>query len=138
METLNHQEVINLLLQLASMLIVARIFSEVARKLKQPAVVGEILAGIIIGPTILGSLFPMVQDYLFQSHPMTNVALDGFVQIAVVLLLFIAGLEVELQVVWNQGKNALKIAAASMALKRWSSCALKRAISSSAGKWTVA
>jgi Kef-type K+ transport system membrane component KefB len=42
--------------------------------------------------------------------------LDGFVQISVVLLLFIAGLEVELQVVWNQGKNALKIAAASMAL----------------------
>jgi len=87
-----------------------------ARQFKQPAVVGEILAGIIIGPTIFGSLFPVVQEYLFSSHPMSNIALDGFVQIAVVLLLFIAGLEVELQVVWNQGKNALKIAVASMAL----------------------
>lgn len=116
METLNHKEVINLLLQLATMLIVARIFAEVARKFKQPAVAGEILAGIIIGPTILGSLFPVVQEYLFSSHPMSNIALDGFVQIAVVLLLFIAGLEVELQVVWSQGKNALKIAIASMIL----------------------
>ncbi len=116
METLNHKEVINLLLQLASMLIMARIFAEIARKLKQPAVVGEILAGIVLGPTILGSLMPGFQDYLFRTSGMTNIALDGFVQISVVLLLFIAGLEVELQVVWNQGKNALKIAAASMAL----------------------
>lgn len=116
METLNHKEVINLLLQLASMLIIARVFAEVARKLKQPAVVGEIIAGIILGPTILGNFFPGAQEYLFQSHPMSNIALDGFVQISVVLLLFIAGLEVELQIVWNQGKNALKIAVASMTL----------------------
>lgn len=116
METLNHKEVINLLLQLAFMLILARAFAELARKFKQPAVVGEIIAGIILGPTILGSLFPAAQDYLFGSHPMTNIALDGFVQIAVVLLLFIAGLEVELQVVWSQGKKAMKIAVASMTL----------------------
>lgn len=116
METLNHKEVINLLLQLAAMLIMARVFSELARKFKLPAVVGEILAGIILGPTILGTLFPSAQEYLFASHEMSNMALDGFVQISVVLLLFIAGLEVELQVVWNQGRNALKIATASMAL----------------------
>lgn len=116
METLNHKEVINLLLQLASMLIIARVFAEIARKLKQPAVVGEIIAGIILGPTILGNFFPGAQEYLFQSHPMSNIALDGFVQISVVLLLFIAGLEVELQIVWSQGKNALKIAVASMTL----------------------
>ena len=64
METLNHKEVINLLLQLAAMLIMARVFSELARKFKLPAVVGEIIAGIILGPTILGTLFPGAQDYL--------------------------------------------------------------------------
>ena len=52
METISHHEVINLLLQLALMLIMARLFAELARKLKQPAVVGEIIAGIIMGPTI--------------------------------------------------------------------------------------
>ncbi|WP_026950509.1 cation:proton antiporter [Algoriphagus mannitolivorans] len=116
METLNHKEVINLLLQLAAMLIMARIFAEIARKLKQPAVVGEIIAGIIMGPTILGYLAPDFQMGLFHSHEMTNIALDGVVQISVVLLLFIAGIEVELHVVWSQGKNALKIALTSMAL----------------------
>jgi Kef-type K+ transport system membrane component KefB len=117
METLNHKEVINLLLQIAAMLIMARAFAEIARQLKQPAVVGEILAGIILGPTILGTLFPEFHTYLFAANPeTTNIALDGFVQISVVLLLFIAGLEVELQIVWSQGKNALQIAVASMVL----------------------
>lgn len=109
MEKLSHSEVVNLLLQLASMLILARVFAEIARKLKQPAVVGEILAGILLGPTILGSLFPGMFEFLFHSNPMSNIALDGYVQIAVVLLLFIAGLEVELNIVLSQGKKALSI-----------------------------
>ena len=114
METLSHHEVINLLLQLALMLIMARLFAELARKLKQPAVVGEIIAGIIMGPTIFGLVFPELFEGLFVTNVQTNIALDGFVQISVVLLLFIAGIEVDLQVVWGQGKNALKIGLTSM------------------------
>ena len=114
METLSHHEVINLLLQLALMLIMARLFAELARKLKQPAVVGEIIAGIIMGPTIFGLVLPELFEGLFVSNVQTNIALDGFVQISVVLLLFIAGIEVDLQVVWSQGKNALKIGLTSM------------------------
>ncbi|MFC3416912.1 cation:proton antiporter [Algoriphagus hitonicola] len=109
MESLAHKEVINLLLQLASMLILARVFAEIAQKFKQPAVVGELLAGIILGPTILGTINPDFFDYLFQSNPSANIALDGIVQMAVILLLFIAGLEVELHLVWSQGKSALNI-----------------------------
>ncbi len=109
MDSLTHSEVINLLLQLAAMLVFARIFSELARKLNQPGVVGELLAGIILGPTILGTLFPEMFEYLFVSHTEANLALDGFIQIAVILLLFIAGLEVELHLVWSQGKSALNI-----------------------------
>ena len=58
MEKLSHGEVINLLLQLATMLIMARIFAEIAQKFRQPAVVGELLAGIVLGPTILGTFGP--------------------------------------------------------------------------------
>ena len=109
MESLAHKEVINLLLQLAAMLISARALAEIAQHLKQPAVVGEILAGIVLGPTILGTISPDAFEYLFQSNPPANLALDGIVQIAVILLLFIAGLEVELHLVWSQGKSALNI-----------------------------
>ncbi len=109
MESLEHKEVINLLLQLAAMLLSARVFAEIAQKLKQPAVVGEILAGIVLGPTILGMVSPDSFEYLFQSNPSANLALDGIIQMAVILLLFIAGLEVELHLVWSQGKSALNI-----------------------------
>lgn len=109
MESLSHQDVVNLFLQLAAMLLLARVFAEIAQKFKQPAVVGELLAGIILGPTILGTFTPEIFNYLFASNPSANLALDGFVQIAVVLLLFIAGLEVELHLVWSQGKSALSI-----------------------------
>lgn len=109
MNSLNHNEVINLLLQLAAMLILARAFAEIARKFNQPAVVGELFAGIILGPTILGTLSPDIFEYMFMSNQGTNIALDGIVQIAVILLLFIAGLEVELHLIWSQGKSALSI-----------------------------
>lgn len=109
MENLTHQDVVNLFLQLAAMLLLARIFAEIAQRFRQPAVVGELLAGIILGPTILGTFVPDFHEYLFMSNPSANLALDGFVQIAVVLLLFIAGLEVELHLVWSQGKSALSI-----------------------------
>ena len=82
MENLSHQDVINLFLQLAAMLLLARVFAEIAQKFKQPAVVGELLAGILLGPTILGTFFPDIHEFLFMSNPGANVALDGFVQIA--------------------------------------------------------
>jgi Kef-type K+ transport system membrane component KefB len=72
---------------------------------KQPAVVGEIVAGIILGPTILGMVQPEWFESLFPSGS-SSLVLDGFVQIAVVLLLFIAGLEVDLHIVLQQGKQA--------------------------------
>lgn len=109
MESLAHKDVINLLLQLATMLLLARVFAEIAQKFKQPAVVGEIIAGIILGPTIMGMVGPDFFEFMFRSNPSANLALDGIVQMAVILLLFIAGLEVELHLVWAQGKSAVSI-----------------------------
>src|SRR5690606_27405010 len=110
MDSLNHSEVIKLLLQLSIMLAMARIFAETARKFKQPAVIGEIIAGIILGAALFGLVFPDFADFLLPPIGGSALVLDGLVQISVVSLLFIAGLEVELSVVWSQGKRALQIA----------------------------
>lgn len=114
MDKLDHTEVINLLVQLGVILGFARLMAEVARKLHQPAVVGEILAGIILGPTILGTFSPDVFVMLFPTTGASAVVLDGFIKVAVVLLLFIAGLEVDLHIVWQQGKQALYVSLMSL------------------------
>lgn len=105
MTKLSQQEVMSLLVQLSVMLILGRLFAEAARKIKQPAVVGEILAGIILGPTILGMINPEWFQVLFPTGS-SSLVLDGFVQVAVVMLLFIAGLEVDLHIVLQQGRQA--------------------------------
>jgi Kef-type K+ transport system membrane component KefB len=102
---LSQHEIMNLLVQLGLMLLMGRLFAELARKVRQPAVVGEIVAGLILGPTILGMVQPDWFESLFPSGS-SSLVLDGFVQIAVVLLLFIAGLEVDLHIVLQQGKQA--------------------------------
>lgn len=106
MSKLSQHEIMALLVQLSVMLIMGRLFAELARKVKQPAVVGEIIAGLILGPTILGMFQPDWFDTLFPSGS-SSLVLDGFVQIAVVMLLFIAGLEVDLHIVLQQGKQAV-------------------------------
>ena len=107
MASLSHADVVQLLVQLGIMLIAGRLFAELARSINQPAVVGEILAGIILGPTILGTLHPDSFAYLFPSSGGSGIVLTGFVQIAVVMLLFIAGLEVDLHIVLQQGRQAV-------------------------------
>lgn len=107
MSKLSHHEVMVLLIQLSTMLLIGRLFAEIARRLKQPAVVGELIAGIMIGPTVLGMIEPSWFHTLFPPSATSGVVLAGFVQVAVVMLLFIAGLEVDLHIVWQQGRQSI-------------------------------
>jgi len=107
MGKLGHADVVHLLVQLSVMLVMGRIFAEVFRKLNQPAVIGEIIAGILLGPTVLGMVQPEWFEALFPAQAAAGIVLTGFVQVAVVMLLFIAGLEVDLHIVVQQGRQAL-------------------------------
>lgn len=106
MVTLNHHEVIILLIQLSILLIFARIFGELSRLAKQPAVIGEIIAGIVIGPSFLGNYFPDTFNYIFKSSQNAFFALDGISSIGVILLLFVAGMELEIPLIVKKGKAA--------------------------------
>jgi Kef-type K+ transport system membrane component KefB len=107
MGKLIHADVVHLLVQLSVMLLVGRLFAELARKIRQPAVVGEIFGGILLGPTVLGMINPELFHSLYPVPSTSATILSGFVQVAVVMLLFIAGLEVDLHIVWQQGRTAL-------------------------------
>jgi Kef-type K+ transport system membrane component KefB len=106
MQQLTHNELVVLLLQISIMLMFGKLFGEIAKKFKQPSVIGEILAGVILGPTVMGTLFPELLSELFPRQGSSPIALHAFTSVSVVLLLFIAGLEVELPIVISQGKKS--------------------------------
>lgn len=101
------------LLSLALLLGVARGLGEVARAIGLPMVVGEIIAGIILGSSGLGRLAPSVHAFLFPTGNGASM-LTGYTTIAVVLLLVVAGLEVDLGIVRRRGRNALFVATLGM------------------------
>lgn len=103
-----------LLLTVAVLLGVARVCGEAARRLHQPAVLGEILAGILLGPTILGRLLPGFQHFLFPAAGARAVVLDSISTLSVTLFLLVAGLEVDLGRVWRQGRVALSVSVAGI------------------------
>jgi Kef-type K+ transport system membrane component KefB/mannitol/fructose-specific phosphotransferase system IIA component (Ntr-type) len=89
------------------MLLMAKLFGELFTKIKQPAIIGEIIAGVILGPTILGNFSPETFNLLFPSDTTLKVALDGITTLAVVLLLLVSGLEVDLSIVLKYRKTAV-------------------------------
>jgi Kef-type K+ transport system membrane component KefB/mannitol/fructose-specific phosphotransferase system IIA component (Ntr-type) len=99
-------DALRFLLALAALLGTARVVGELGRKLGLPLVVGEILAGILLGPTVLSRIVPDVGRALFQ-QPGPARMLAGYTTLAVVLLLVVAGLEVDLGIVRRRGREAL-------------------------------
>ncbi len=79
------------LIQLLAILASARLAGKIARLLGQPRVVGEIVGGLIMGPSLFGKLFPEQFDFVFKSIPMTPVVILS--QIGLALLMFQIGLE---------------------------------------------
>jgi Kef-type K+ transport system membrane component KefB len=96
-------------LSLALLIGVARVLGELARRFHQPAILGELLAGVLLGPTLLGWLAPQVQAFLFPSEGPNAVVLESIGSLAIVLFLLVAGMEVDLSIVWQQGRAALKV-----------------------------
>ncbi len=106
---LTPDEVLNFLIIVTIVLITARFLGEICRKLKQPVVIGEIIAGILIGPTVVGTLFPNFYQQVFLSQPRAFGAFDGLANVGVILLMFVAGIEVDLKQIIKQGKQAASI-----------------------------
>ncbi len=114
MNVISHHDLVVLLLGMATMLILSRIAAEFARSLKFPIVMGEILIGVVLGPTILGNLAPEVSAYMFPTSGNATIALNGITMVAVIMMLFVAGMEVQLPVVLKQGKAAVYTSFLSM------------------------
>lgn len=109
MNHLTHADVTALLLAISVLLLSARALGEFFQRLKQPAILGELIAGILLGPTVLGALYPELQTMLFPDSGPVAIALEAFTTISITLFLFIAGMEVDLSTVWKQGKSTIAV-----------------------------
>ena len=116
MESLSHSENIIMFLMMAVILVFARVLGEIAQRWQQPAVLGEILAGILLGPTLFGALAPEWNSWLFPMQGHSAVVLSALRNISMVLFLLVAGLEVDLATVWRQGKTAATVGVAGLTI----------------------
>jgi Kef-type K+ transport system membrane component KefB len=96
-----------LLLQLAGLLAIARLLAEVMRRLGQPAVIGELLAGILLGPTILGHFAPGLFELVFPAEALQFHLLEVVSWLGMVLLLLLTGLETDIRAMRHLGRAAL-------------------------------
>jgi Kef-type K+ transport system membrane component KefB len=106
-----HNPLSILLFQIVVIIFVARIVSWLFRKIGQPIVIGEIVAGIILGPSLLGLHFPEISNIIFPLKSLDN--LHFVSQIGLVLFMFTVGLELDLRVLKSKAKEALVIGHAS-------------------------
>jgi Kef-type K+ transport system membrane component KefB len=108
---LDHHAVFLLLLQIAVLLFMARFLGEVMRKLGQPPVVGELLAGVVLGPSVFGALWPSLQAAVFpvSQHQADLLAVISWM--GVLFLLIVTGLETDLRLIKRRGRSALVISA---------------------------
>jgi Kef-type K+ transport system membrane component KefB len=106
---MNAQDFVKLALQLTSMLAFAVLFGQLMRRFKQPAVVGEMFGGIILGPTVLGLVAPALYAWLFQSSSDVAIVRDASIKLGMLFFLFFAGSEVNLSDLQKLGRKAVLI-----------------------------
>lgn len=97
------------LVQVATLLLFATALGRAAVKVNLPAVVGELLAGVILGPSVLGHLAPDLHRWIFPAQPEQAHLLDVVGQIGVLLLVGITGAQLDLQLVRRRGAAAVRI-----------------------------
>jgi len=107
-----HHPLALLLAQIVTIIFVARLFGWICMKMKQPSVIGEMIAGIVLGPSLLGLYFPEFSAFLFPKESLGN--LQFLSQIGLILFMYIVGMELDLSVLRKKAHDAVVISHASI------------------------
>ena len=107
-----HHPLSILLIQIIAVLLMVRLFGFLFKHIGQPGVIGEIVAGIVLGPSVLGYFFPDVFQALFPPESLTNLELLS--QVGLVLFMFVIGMELDFSVLKNNINETLVISHAGI------------------------
>ena len=104
---------IHFFLELAVILVACRVVGLASQRLGQPQVVGEMIAGVLLGPSLLGRIAPDIQHHLFPPGP-ANVVLYTAAQIGLVLYMFLIGLNFDVNLIKHRVGTAVAVSAAGI------------------------
>ncbi|MEA2905278.1 MAG: hypothetical protein QOI12_2665 [Alphaproteobacteria bacterium] len=97
------------LMQLIALMAVGRLLGEAMQRIGQPSVMGMLVGGIVLGPSVFGLLLPDLQHAIFPRTPEQKAMLDGISQFGILLLLLLTGMETDLKLIRKVGRPALSI-----------------------------
>jgi len=104
------------LAELVVLLVAGRLLGEGMQRIGQPAVMGQLLAGLVLGPSVFGLLWPEAQHALFPSSPGQKSMVDAISQYGILLLLLLTGMETDLKLVRKVGHAAISVSLAGVAV----------------------
>jgi Kef-type K+ transport system membrane component KefB/nucleotide-binding universal stress UspA family protein len=111
-----HHDVLVLVVQLAILLLTARVLGEFFLRLGQPTVVGEILAGILLGPSFISGLFPTIGAWIVPHTPVQGYLLETVSLLGVLFLMLLTGLETDIPLMRRQLRSAIGVAVGGLIL----------------------
>jgi Kef-type K+ transport system membrane component KefB len=108
----NGSDLLHVLIALVTVVGLARALGTLFRNIHQPPVIGEIIAGILLGPSLLGRVAPAVSAYVFPTT--VAPALNVISQVGVILFMFLVGAELDLGLLRKRGQSTIAISHASI------------------------
>lgn len=103
-----------LIAQIALLIAVGRGLGEIMQRIGQPSVIGELLGGLLLGPSVFGLLWPQAQHAIFPAIPEQKALIEGIAQFGILLLLLLTGMETDLKLVRKVGRPAFFISVAGI------------------------
>jgi len=120
----SHDDVLSFLVLLGILLTTARVLGTAAQRMGQPAVLGEILAGVILGPSLLAGFVPGLEQWLIPQNATQGHLLELMALLGALFLLLLTGLETDLALIRRQARTAIGVAAGGLFLPLASGFAL--------------
>ena len=104
------------LIEIVLLLVCGRLLGEAMLRIGQPQVMGQLIAGILLGPSVLGTAWPDLQHALFPSDPAQRGMIDAVSQLGILMLLLLTGMETDLSLVRRLARPALSASIAGIIL----------------------